>query len=194
MCWPAQSASRSCAAQTPLPGSWQIQMVSRPPQRKTLQHTTTQMSLFNTLRGGVFNNQYQIYGKDLRKMLRCFNRAVFARNKELLEGLPESLHLTQLQQLVSKSNDPQLQRLCLEYLPITFGRRHGDPSRPWNKFTIRLRDSEGNPLIAYEGNWRDIFQNWEALAFSFPGFVESMIAKFVNASIHRRLQPLSHNQ
>jgi hypothetical protein len=64
---------------------------------------------------------------------------------------------------------PQLRRLAGEYLPITFGRRHGDPSRPWNQFAIRLKDEYGNDLLSYEGNWRDIFQNWEALALSFPG-------------------------
>ncbi|MGR5542581.1 hypothetical protein ACPV5V_28945, partial [Vibrio campbellii] len=31
-------------------------------------------------------------------------------------------------------------------------------------------------------NWRDIFQNWEAMALSYPGFIHSFIAKFVNAS------------
>ena len=36
--------------------------------------------------------------------------------------------------------------------------------------------------MSYEGNWRDIFQNWEALAFSYPEFIENIIAKFVNAS------------
>ena len=40
----------------------------------------------------------------------------------------------------------------------------------------------GPTVCWYEGNWRDIFQNWEALAFSYPEFVENMIAKFVNAS------------
>jgi hypothetical protein len=72
--------------------------------------------------------------------------------------------------------------LCCEYLPIRFGRRHGDPIRPWNQFSINLRDRFGSPLLSYEGNWRDIFQNWEALTFSYPEFVESVIAKFVNAS------------
>jgi hypothetical protein len=76
----------------------------------------------------------------------------------------------------------QLARLGHEYLPITFGRRHGDPSRPWNQFAIRLKGEDGKKLLSYEGNWRDIFQNWEALAFSYPEFVESIIAKFVNAS------------
>ena len=39
-----------------------------------------------------------------------------------------------------------------------------------------------NPVLNHEGNWRDIFQNWEALCLSFPEFLESIIAKFVNAS------------
>ena len=34
----------------------------------------------------------------------------------------------------------------------------------------------------YEGNWRDIFQNWEALCVCFPEYLGSIIAKFVNAS------------
>jgi hypothetical protein len=70
----------------------------------------------------------------------------------------------------------------MEYLPITFGRRHGDPSRPWNQFSIVLKDARGQPLLNYQGNWRDIFQNWEALLLSYPDFIESVIAKFVNAS------------
>ena len=84
--------------------------------------------------------------------------------------------------LSGSHGDAQLLRLCSEYLPIRFGRRHGDPSRPWNDFSIDLRDRSGDPLLSYEGNWRDIFQNWEALAFSYPEFVENIIAKFVNAS------------
>ena len=46
----------------------------------------------------------------------------------------------------------------------------------------RSRTQRGEPLLNYEGNWRDIFQNWEALALSFPGYIESMISKFVDAS------------
>jgi hypothetical protein len=33
-----------------------------------------------------------------------------------------------------------------------------------------------------QGNWRDIFQNWEALSLSYPGFIESMIYKFLDSS------------
>ena len=67
-------------------------------------------------------------------------------------------------------------------LPLTFGRRHGDPSRPWNQFNIRVQDEQGQPVVAYEGNWRDIFQNWEALSYSYPLFINHIIAKFLNAT------------
>ena len=69
-----------------------------------------------------------------------------------------------------------------DYLPLTFGRRHGDPSRPWNLFNIRVQDEQGNPIVAYQGNWRDIFQNWEALSFSYPLYVNNIIAKFLNCT------------
>ena len=46
----------------------------------------------------------------------------------------------------------------------------------------RPYDGDGAERLSYQGNWRDIFQNWEALALSFPGYIESFIAKFVNAS------------
>ena len=69
-----------------------------------------------------------------------------------------------------------------EDLPLTFGRRHGDPSRPWNLFSIRVQDEEGKPVVAYQGNWRDIFQNWEALSYSYPLYINHIIAKFLNAT------------
>ena len=81
-----------------------------------------------------------------------------------------------------ETDDPNLARLADEYLPIGFSRRHGDPSRPWNHFEIRVRDRQGEPLLSYQGNWRDIFQNWEALCRSFPDYLPSIIAKFLNAS------------
>ena len=36
--------------------------------------------------------------------------------------------------------------------------------------------------IGYQGNWRDIFQNWEALLHSYPLYIESVISKFLSAS------------
>ena len=109
--------------------------------------------------------------------------ALYERHRALLDDLPTTLAEEETAAaVVNRSGDPQLERLCCEYLPITFGRRHGDPSRPWNRFSIRLKDARGAPLLSYEGNWRDIFQNWEALRFSFPASSSTIIAKFVNAS------------
>jgi hypothetical protein len=138
--------------------------------------------LFNVLRGGIFDDGYNVSSRDFRKTLALFNSQVVKRNFELLDNLPQRLPYRDLLHRVQASGDAQLQRLALEYLPITFGRRHGDPSRPWNQFAIVLKDESGEDLLSYQGNWRDIFQNWEALALSYPSFVESMIAKFVNAS------------
>ncbi len=138
--------------------------------------------LFNILRGGVFDEQYTISSRDFVGSVRLFNRGVHERNEELLEGLPNKLDFRSLLATVKNHGDVQLERLCYEYLPITFGRRHGDPSRPWNQFAIKLRDGSGDRLLSYQGNWRDIFQNWEALLFSYPEFIENVIAKFVNAS------------
>ena len=138
--------------------------------------------LFNIMRGGYFSDQYNVLSRDFGNTVRCFNHAVYERNLSFLSGLPDTLEFAGLLTAIKEQNDPQLQRLCCEYLPITFGRRHGDPSRPWNEFAIKLKDEFGDSLLSYQGNWRDIFQNWEALVFSYPEFVENMIAKFVNAS------------
>jgi hypothetical protein len=81
-----------------------------------------------------------------------------------------------LRQFVGQAHGASAERLKREYLPLSFSRRHGDPSRPWNRFRIAAH------TLAYEGNWRDIFQNWEALAVSFPGYAGAMISKFANAS------------
>ncbi|MEJ2128190.1 MAG: hypothetical protein P8X81_05050 [Woeseiaceae bacterium] len=138
--------------------------------------------LFNVLRGGIVADQYNVSASDFRRTIRGFNKPVYDRNLELLRSLPDTMRSDELVQAARDSGDEQLWRLALEYLPITFGRRHGDPSRPWNEFAIKIKDEHGKPLLSYQGNWRDIFQNWEALAFSYPDFAENMIAKFVNAS------------
>ena len=138
--------------------------------------------LFNTMRGGNFHDQYNVSAQDFAANLRHFNKAVYERNCEFIAGLPERIRLDDLLAAAAAQDDLQLERLTREYLPLTFGRRHGDPSRPWNHFEIRIKDDNGGELLNYQGNWRDIFQNWEALTFSYPGFIESVIAKFVNAS------------
>jgi hypothetical protein len=138
--------------------------------------------LFNNMRGGVFADNYTIESSDLADFIRFRNSKVADREKDFISDLPEHLRVQVLLERAAGRGDPDLERLCHEYLPLFFGRRHGDPSRPWNRFSIHLKDREGGRLLRYEGNWRDIFQNWEALCLSFPGFLPSVMAKFVNAS------------
>lgn len=139
-------------------------------------------TLFNVMRGGVFADQYQVERADYAANLKTRNPRVAARHADWVAGLPARLSFDALEREAAERCDPQLTRLTREYLPLVFGRRHGDPSRPWNHFSIRGRDGEGRLLCAYQGNWRDIFQNWEALLHSFPGFAPAIVAKFVNAS------------
>jgi hypothetical protein len=138
--------------------------------------------LFNIMRGGVFDENHVVPTRDLASFIGMRNRAVLERRGAFFDGLPAKLGVRELLRRARESGDSDLERLCLEYLPIHFGRRHGDPSRPWNRFSIHVRNTDGSRALRYEGNWRDIFQNWEALCASFPGFLPSVIAKFVNAS------------
>ncbi len=139
-------------------------------------------TLFNIMRGGVFANGYELDSRDLLAFARNANTEVARRHASFLRRLPRALRYRQLVAAAREAGDPQLERICREYLPLTFSRRHGDPSRPWNRFSITTRNADGTRSLNYEGNWRDIFQNWEALAVSFPGYTSGMICRFLNAS------------
>ncbi len=138
--------------------------------------------LFNEMRGGIFADGYTLDAADLQAFVAQANRQVAARHIAFFRRLNPGTTCARMVSLASETGDPQLERICREYLPLTFSRRHGDPSRPWNRFSIATRDANGKRILNYEGNWRDIFQNWEALAVSFPGFAAAMVCKFVNAS------------
>ena len=139
--------------------------------------------LFNILRGGIFDDNYFIEKKDFLKYLEKANKEIVKRQRHFLNGLEDKINRFQLKEAVNNLNDPDLKRLTIEYLPLKFSRRHGDPSRPWNYFNINTIDPEtGEKILDYEGNWRDLFQNWEALAHSYPEYIDGMIFKFVNAS------------
>ncbi len=138
--------------------------------------------LFNVMRGGIFEDGYQIERKDLLDFVRVRNRPLLVTQADWFAALPEQFSIQDLRARVTDVAVPDLIRLCYEYLPLSFSRRHGDPSRPWNAFSINLKHPDGSPKLDYQGNWRDIFQNWEPLALSFPEFVEGMVAKFLNAT------------
>ena len=139
-------------------------------------------TLFNTMRGGFYCDNYHISGPAFAAHVALFNRALADKHHTFLTNLPESISHAELDQAVQDRQDHQLHRLFMEYLPLTFSRRHGDPSRPWNLFDIRVKDEQDRHIISYQGNWRDIFQNWEALSLSYPDYVNSIIAKFLNAT------------
>jgi len=140
-------------------------------------------TLFNIMRGGIFDDNYQIERDDFVNYISKANKEVFKSKATVLEKLPELFNLNDLKEISLQDENTDFQRLCLEYMPLKFSRRHGDPSRPWNKFSINTKSEiDGSKILDYEGNWRDIFQNWEALAHAYPEFIESMIHKFLNAT------------
>jgi len=138
--------------------------------------------LFNVMRGGIFNDSYNVEKDDFISFVKKANPFVFEAHKNFLKNLKDQLTISELKSTVSNNNDPHFTKLVFEYLPLTFSRRHGDPSRPWNLFSIDIKDKNNHKVLNYQGNWRDIFQNWEALALAYPKFLESMIAKFLNNS------------
>ena len=147
-------------------------------------------TLFNIMRGGIFDDDYNIEKNDFVKYISKANTKVYRSKEDLLNGLPDLFTLNHIKEISEKDNDKNFKRLCFEYLPLKFSRRHGDPSRPWNNFSINtISEIDGSKILDYEGNWRDIFQNWEALALSYPEFIESMIHKFLNATTFEGYNP-----
>ncbi|TLX74942.1 hypothetical protein E9993_11150 [Labilibacter sediminis] len=139
-------------------------------------------TLFNVMRGGIFTNNYMVDTNDFKLYVEQTNKTIKKEFNDWLNQLPQEISYPELNQLADKTGNADLIRISNEYLPLTFSRRHGDPSRPWNQFSIETKNEDGSPKLNYQGNWRDIFQNWEALGLSYPEFVEGMISKFVNAS------------
>lgn len=138
--------------------------------------------LFNVMRGGIFDDNYTISTKDLLEFIEGANTEVYDDHQAFLKTLGVTISFPTLVEKIAAHKDEQLIRLCYEYLPLAFSRRHGDPSRPWNLFSIEMKREDGSKNLNYQGNWRDIFQNWETLSLSYPSFTESMICKFLNAS------------
>ncbi len=138
--------------------------------------------LFNVMRGGIFADQYEIKSADLREYVAVHNPSLLVDWAGFFAALPTMIQVEVLRGRADASGSIDLVRLCYSYLPLTFSRRHGDPSRPWNHFAINVKTADGSRQLDYQGNWRDIFQNWEALAYSYPEFVEGMIATFLNAA------------
>ena len=138
--------------------------------------------LFNNMRGGVYADGYRIRKTEFIEFAQCWSPATLIACRTCVLDLPDEFNVMALIRHADHNASPDFRRLAHEFLPIVFGRRHGDPSRPWNHFSIHLKHPDGRRKLGYQGNWRDIFQNWEALTLSYPSYLPSIIAKFVNAS------------
>jgi hypothetical protein len=138
--------------------------------------------MFNVMRGGIFADGYDIHTQDFMEFVSVRNPAVLTENKMFFSDLPVEMNILDLYARAEQSGCADLIRLSYSYLPLSFSRRHGDPSRPWNRFAIDIKKQDGSLKLGYEGNWRDIFQNWEALAYSYPEYIEGMICTFLNAT------------
>jgi len=138
--------------------------------------------LFNIMRGGIYLKNYSVSADDLLKFVGSSDKRVLAEAETLLPAKGAEITLQEMNLRARQSGNASVIRIFSEYLPLTFSRRHGDPSRPWNQFSIDSKNEDGTPKFDFQGNWRDIFQNWEALCISFPEFIESIISKFLNAT------------
>ncbi len=136
--------------------------------------------MFNSMRGGIPLDGHRVVPAHVGRFIESRNRAARARFDQLTGATGAVAEIEDLRGAASE--DRTVARLVNEYLPLALSRRHGDPSRPWNGFRIGDGAPESDGLFAYEGNWRDIFQNWLALVHSFPGYATSVLAKFLNAS------------
>ncbi len=150
-------------------------------QRLDTAHHTANV-LFNVMRGGFFDNNYWLSKRDFRAFCEQWNCEAAPMLESLTTDLPDKIAYADLRKRIERANQPLLMRLFLEYMPLTFSRRHGDPSRPWNQFSIDVLTEANDKRLTFAGNWRDIFQNWEALSISAPGYIDNMICKFVSAT------------
>ena len=155
--------------------------------------------MFNIMRGGIILDNGKIDIADFVLFAKQRNKELGKQLEKLLAKKASvktsvSVPYNELKALIEKTNNPQYLRLFLEYIPLTFSRRHGDPSRPWNIFSIKIKSAEGKPILNYEGNWRDIFQNWEALVWSYPDYIKNMCAKFLNAMTADGFNPYKINR
>jgi len=86
-------------------------------------------SMFNIMRGGIFDDNYTIEKWDFTQYLQKSNQSVAENSKQIIDGLPEKFTLSELKNSIKNSENADLIRLFTEYLPLKFSRRHGDPSR-----------------------------------------------------------------
>ena len=83
-------------------------------------------TLFNIMRGGIFDDGYSIEKWDFVQYMEVHNKKVFKKKEELLGQLPEKFTLSYLKKLAWEDEDKNFKRLAFEYMPLKFSRRHGE--------------------------------------------------------------------
>jgi hypothetical protein len=150
--------------------------------------------MFNVMRGGIFADGYRVHKKDFIEFISVHSRTVLEENAAFFSELPEEMDILNLHARAEASGLEDLIRLSYAYLPLSFSRRHGDPSRPWNRFAIDIKKPDGSLQLGYEGNWRDIFQK-----LGSPGLFISGICRRHDLCLPERhhsrwVQPLPDHQ
>ena len=133
-----------------------------------------------------------ISGEHLQAHVKQANRRLYDLHETALSSLNGWMSYKECRSQIEALNDLDLLRLFLEYLPLTFSRRHGDPSRPWNKFVIKTHDLDGRPCMSYQGNWRDIFSKLGIFMPKLPTFPRTRGHKVPEHIDYGRLQPVSY--
>jgi hypothetical protein len=104
--------------------------------------------MFNVMRGGLFADGYSVRKQDFIEFIAVRNPSLLAEESRFFSQLPSELSILDLYARAEAQDREDLIRLSYAYLPLSFSRRHGDPSRPWNQFKIDLKKQE-QPLDEY---------------------------------------------
>ena len=67
-------------------------------------------TLFNIMRGGIFDENYTIEKKDFVTYLELANRSVYRENEALLENFPNAFTLLELREVAHQNKDKNLQK------------------------------------------------------------------------------------
>ena len=78
--------------------------------------------LFNVMRGGVFENNYRVLRDDLLDFIKTTSLATFDQNVSFVKSLDEEILHENLIRATKHDGDENLQRICHEYLPLSFSR------------------------------------------------------------------------
>ena len=97
---------------------------------------------YNVLRGGIFSDNYNIQKSGLLSFLKVRNKNIFETYDDDISKLPDTLSIKDLKEFSDRLDDPSFRRICREYLPLTLGRRHGDPQQTMEPFLTSLQRTQ----------------------------------------------------